>query len=148
MFSVGDLASPYGSYMNTAGRVVAVYPGIGMLDLETTRGVMRYPVEEIQKWNPDNGTIIPPSTATVPGGVPTTPVTASSKRVALYWAGKDRKYRMCKEEISNSKPCCPKCGPDFPLQKTTYKRRGGKSESLLGCKGCLFLIKQDDIIGG
>ena len=147
MFSPGDLAAPYGTQIAVAGRVVAVYPGIGMVDLETARGVTRYPVEELQKWSED-GNPVPPTTNSTPGGATNVPVTASAKRVALYWADKDRKYRMCKEEISNSRPCCPKCGSDFPLQKTTYKRRDGKSERLLGCKGCLFLIKKEDIIGG
>ncbi len=143
MFSVGDIASPYGTQNAVAGRVVAVFPGIGMVDLETARGTQRYPVEQLQKWT-DDGNPVPPVTNSTPGGPTTVPVTASAKRVALYWAGKDRKYRMRKDE---AKPCCPKCGPEFPLQKTTYKRREGKSERLLGCKGCLFLIKQDDIIG-
>lgn len=147
MFSVGDSVSPYGYQNSVAGKVVAVYPGIGMVDVETSRGTQRLPVEELQKWDQD-GVSVPPETVSVPGGVPTTAVTASAKRVALYWADKDRKYRMCRQEISLGKPTCPKCGSDFPLQKTNYKRRGGKSESLLGCKGCLFLIKLDDIIGG
>lgn len=132
MFNVGDLASPYGTQNSVAGRVIAVFKGIGMVDLETSRGVKRYPVEELQKWDSS--------------GNPVPPQSPSAKRVALYWADKDRKYRMCKEEMSVGTPNCPKCGVGHPLSKTTYKRREGKSEHLLGCKSCLFLIKDDDII--
>jgi len=149
-FSPGDLATPYGYNFAVAGRVVAVYPGIGMVDLETANGAKRYPVEELQKWDAATGSPVPPFTDSVPGGSPTTPVTASAKRVAIYWANKDRQYRMRKDESSQGRPCCPKCGKDFPLSKTNYKRRNGLSESLLGCHNCLFLIKTDDItnLGG
>lgn len=145
-FSPGDYVTLFGDFMSVAGRVTAVYPGIGMVDVENSRGNKRYPVEELQLWNPETGNPIPPVTNSIADAPPNTQVTASAKRVALYWAQKDRQYRMCKEELSSNKPCCPKCGPEFPLSKTNYKRREGQSESLLGCHNCLFLIKADDII--
>lgn len=145
-FSPGDYVTLFGEYIALAGRVTSVYPGIGMVDVENSMGNKRYPVEELQKWNPETGNPEPPLTNSSPTASPSTSLTASAKRVALYWAQKDRQYRMCREELSNNKPCCPKCGPEYPLNKTNYKRRSGQSESLLGCNNCLFLIKADDIV--
>jgi hypothetical protein len=32
------------------------------------------------------------------------------------------------------------------LKRAIYKRRDGSSERLLGCPGCMFLIKDADIV--
>lgn len=154
-FAVGDRVTPYGYYDAQAGRVVAVWPAIGMLDIEFPTGPKRLPVEEVQRLN-DRGVSDPPHTNSVPGGSPTTYVdgTASipARRVAsafvkkaIYWSGPDRKYRLTRSETDAGSFYCPKCGEDHPLQRAVYKRREGKSERLYGCTNCLFLIKELDI---
>jgi hypothetical protein len=65
---------------------------------------------------------------------------------SLYWAQKDRQYRMTRPEAAGESVACPKCGPDSPLKKAIYKRRDGSSERLQGCPGCMFLIKDADIV--
>lgn len=146
-FSPGDIVVPYGMFDIQAGRVTAVYPGIGMVDVEMSTGNKRYPAESLQRVD-ENGNSQPPFTNSTPGGDPTVVVTASvpsAAKVALYWAAKDRQYKMNKSEQEHG-ACCPKCGPEQILSPAIYKRRDGSSERLLGCKGCLFLIKDSDII--
>ena len=129
-----------------------------MVDVETAMGNKRYPAESLQEYI--GGNAAPQLTDSTPGGdhwtnVPT-PKKASPARVALayaksaslekgalYWAGSDRQYRMRQSEVD---PTCPRCDGDLPLFKAVYKRRSGKSDRLLGCKTCLFLIKDTDIL--
>ena len=61
---------------------------------------------------------------------------------ALYWAGRDRKYRATKSECG-AFYMCPKCGAD--MKKAIYKRMEGASDRLWGCPSCMFLIKDSDI---
>lgn len=61
---------------------------------------------------------------------------------ALYWAGRDRKYRATKSECGSSY-LCPKCGTE--MKKAIYKRLEGASDRLWGCPSCMFLIKDSDI---
>ena len=136
-FSVGDLVTMFGRRKDMAGRVTAVYAGIGMVDVEFPRGNMRIPVEELQQYD-DSGNVNPPHT--VSNRV------AMTRRVALYWADKNRQYRMNKSEISSGKAYCPKCGVEHVLRPTNYKMRDGVSERLLGCNNCLFLVKELDIL--
>lgn len=162
-FSVGDLAYPLAGGATDeaqAGRVVAVYPGIGQVDIEFPWGSGRYPVEDVQRVT--SIVAIPPSplNTTVPGGVGTVPVSggpmdrrASLDRVAhafvkqsLYWASADRHYQATKAELEAGDYTCPKC-KEGTLRHAVYKRTEGKSERLLGCPNCLFLIKRCDIIG-
>jgi len=160
-FSVGDIVAPFGLLESWTGRVTAVWPGIGMIDVETAAGNKRYPAESLQEYI--GGNAAPPLTDSTPGGdhwvsVPT-PKKASAQRVAstytkkalfdkgaLYWAGADRQYRSTKVESENGCPTCPRCEGEVPLERAIYKRRGGKSDRLLGCKTCLFLIKDSDIL--
>lgn len=65
-------------------------------------------------------------------------------KTALYWAAEDRKYRCNRSEYEEGSYTCPRDG--YPLQRTIYKREGGKSLRLLACKKCLFLIKESDIL--
>jgi hypothetical protein len=169
-FAPGDYAVPYGHTHELAGRVTAVWPGIGMVDVEFTAGNKRYPVEDLQKVNIGESSVTPPSINSAPGGQPTVSVpggpreedarqvVASLSRVeprrvaeafvkrALYWHSADRRYRASLEETGAGEYRCPKC-KDSTLRPATYKRRGGQSEKLLGCPECLFLIKRQDIIG-
>ena len=153
-FSVGDIVTPFGVWDAQGGRVTAVWPAIGMVDVEFSIGNRRYPVEDLQRID-GNGNAAPPHTNSVPGGQPTVQVPGgpSESRVAtafekksLYWAERDRKYRMTKPEVSAGCPNCPKCGQGFPLKRAIYKRRDGSSERLMGCRGCMFLIKDADIV--
>jgi hypothetical protein len=174
-FAVGDLVVPYGHPDDLAGRVTAVWPGIGMVDVEFPAGNKRYPVEDLQRLNVF-GNAIPPFGESIPGGAPTVSVPGgpypqrnpealdaaevlaapSLQRVAqafvkkaIYWASADRHYRATTEELSSDHFKCPKCrarGQDSTLRPAVYKRREGKSEKLLGCQMCLFLIKREDIL--
>jgi len=136
-FTVGDTVTVYGYRKDFAGRVTGVYPGIGMVDVEFPQGNKRYPVEQLQLFS-SNGNVEPPLTQS--GRV------AMTKRVALYWADKNRQYRMNKNEISSGKAYCPRCGQDHLLSPTNYKMRDGVRERLLGCGNCLFLVKDLDIL--
>ena len=160
-FSVGDIVAPFGLLESWTGRVTAVWPGIGMVDVETSVGNKRYPAESLQEYI--GGNAAPPLTDSTPGGdhwveVPTSKkasalrvATAYAKKAffdkgAIYWAGSDRQYRMTRSESDRDCPTCPRCEGDIPLQRAIYKRRSGRSDRLLGCKSCLFLIKDSDIL--
>lgn len=156
-FSVGEVVVPFGGFDSMSGRVTAVWPAIGMIDVEFPTGSKRYPAEELQRFDKD-GDAQPPTDDSVPGGQPTVSVPggpykeACSERVAeahqkrsIYWASRDRKYRMTSGEEAGGCPNCPKC-KDIPLKRAVYKRRDGSSDRLMGCPGCMFLIKDADIV--
>jgi len=153
-FSVGDVVAPYGMLESWAGRVTAVWPAIGMVDIETSLGNRRYPVEELQKFDRD-GDANPPVTDSAPAGgsetvkVPGSParVAQAFQKISLYWASRDRKYRLSQPELSSGKPCCPRCEDHPPLKKVVFKTRDGVNERLLGCKACLFLVHPEDLVG-
>ena len=66
-FKVGDQVVPLGAQAEWAGRVVAVFPAIGMVDVEFSNGNKRYPVEDVQRLQPGQP-VISPMTDSVPGG--------------------------------------------------------------------------------
>jgi len=160
-FAPGDIVYPFQSgNSDLTGRVVAVYPAIGMVDVEWPHGSERRPVEELQRY--ESKDYRPPAqdhnnvpggagSVSVPGG-PVAPVKVASRiadrwvKKALYWASADRLYRATKAELDGGSIMCPKCKGQC-LKPASYKRRGGKSERLLGCPQCLFLIKRCDILG-
>ena len=166
-FAVGDIVVPFGMFDSSAGRVTAVWPAIGMVDVEMANGNKRYPAEDLQKMDP-SATSVPPMTDSTPaegGGsvsVPGGPYPSNSVKEtyrimandisrrwvkdAIYWTEKDRKYRMNRSESHSGSPTCPKCQDSVPLKKAVYKRRDGSSEHLMGCPGCMFLIKDSDIV--
>lgn len=162
-FKVGDRVYPIlkGNPSN-GGTVVAVWPAIGMVDVQYPHGTSRAPVEDLLI---DRGTTIESEvdvkSDTVPGGTHTVPVSGgpgpergdSAHRVAsrhirraVYWAAPNRQYRPTKEEIVSGNLCCPRCDEAY-LRRTVYKREGGSSTKLYVCPECLFLIRRDDIIG-
>lgn len=165
-FAVGDKVYPYtqiGAGQNPtaySGRVVAVFPSIGMVDVEFPTGNTRFPVEELQKTETKDA--VPPKNETVPGGAGTVPVstgpkTASINRIAsrvaqayvkkaLYWGAVDRHYKATQTELDSNEFCCPKCKAEGILRKAVYKREDGQSVHLLACPSCLFLIKKEQII--
>jgi hypothetical protein len=155
-FQLGMRVYPFlGGNPARSGIVVSVFPAIGMVDVQFPHGSQRFPVEDlVVDTSGDYQNLINENTS-VPGGVGTTPVTSikvvkQARRVtsryfkqALYWYAKDRTYRQCRNEVN---PSCPKC--KTPLGKTVYKRRDSRSERLLACHTCLFIIKPSDIVGG
>jgi predicted RNA-binding Zn-ribbon protein involved in translation (DUF1610 family) len=157
-FSTGDIVVPYGAGRELAGRVVTVWPAIGMIDVEFPAGTKRYPVEDMLRL--EDGDPAPPQDEYVPGGAGTVSVPggpfgdALTERVAskfmksgLYWAAADRRYRATAEEVKSHKFTCPKC-KEAALKRAIYRRLKGKSERLYGCPGCLFLIERDSILDG
>jgi hypothetical protein len=148
-FTVGDMVVPFGHIPGVAGRVVALWPAIGMADVQFTSGAKRYPVEELQLLD-DRANANPPRTESVPGGVDMRVLAARVAhgfvRKALYWSAPGRKYRLTRSEQDAGCYNCPKCD-DSPMRRTVYKRTNGVSERLLGCPACLFLIKEGDILG-
>jgi predicted RNA-binding Zn-ribbon protein involved in translation (DUF1610 family) len=158
-FERGQRVFPFFTDEYHAGTVVAVWPAIGMVDVEFPQGYLRMPVEELQRVNDSSPVMTPdPNHNSIPGGAGTVPVSAgpfaeSVSRVArahvkqaMYWGAVDRKYRATKSEIESGAYTCPKCGEDV-LKKAIYKRDSGASDKLYGCPACLFLIKRCDIIG-
>lgn len=144
-FAVGDsVVSTASTPQRVYGRVIAVYPAIGMVDVEWPNGNTREPVESLMRQSLE--TIAPPETENVPGGVSSRRVAEAYVKKALYWAAPDRHYRATREECLSGKFRCPKC-KETTLKPASYQRAGGSSEKLLGCPGCLFLIKPCDIIG-
>lgn len=147
-FQVGDIVSVYGLSRDTAGRVVAVWPAIGMVDVQFPVGNLRYPVEELQRYDLMYGTPVPPTHEDVPGGAGTVSVPGgpAAMKTAIYWAEKNRRYRATRPEIDSCDYKCP-THTDVSLKKTSYKRMDGKNVKLLACPTCLFLIKPSDLMG-
>lgn len=162
-FTVGDRVTSYGAPRDLAGRVTAVWPAIGMVDVEFPGGSKRYPVEDLLRLD-SMGQPNPPSTGYVPGGAgtvsvsggpvkPLDPKPENVNRVAqafvkqaLYWAAADRRYRATAEELDSGNYHCPKC-KQAALKRAIYRRLKGRSERLYGCPSCLFLIERDAILG-
>lgn len=142
---------------SAAGSVVAVWPAIGMVDVQFPHGVTRYPVEDLAVDSTGEvGDTMGPSEGAVTGGSPVTvsagPPKAQAARVAsrhleaIYWAAKNRLHQLSAEEIRSGRVCCPRCD-DEEMRPTVYKRESGKSVRLLCCPACLFLIRRDDVRG-
>ena len=159
-FQVGDLVYPFLSgNRDLMGRVVGVYPAIGMVQVQRPHGSERMPVEDLQRFESDEYKPPEVENDTVPGGRHTVPVssgtgrTASVNRVAeayakkaLYWGAVDRKYRATSGECNDGQFRCPRCQDQY-LTKAIYRRQDGQSDHLLGCKQCLFLVRREDVIG-
>ena len=157
-FAVGDKVFPFQFATEyESGRVVDVFPAIGIVEVAYPNGTKRTPVEELQRIRTE---VEAPETEDVPGGAQTVSVpggppskVASQRRVAeafvkksLYWAARNRQYRARRDEINGGSYTCPKCKAGI-LQNAAYKRSDGVSDKLFGCNNCLFLIKKIDIIG-
>lgn len=168
-FRVDDLVVPYGTSRDYAGRVVAVYPGIGMVEVQFPSGNKRYPVEDLQRLDHE-GNPVGTSHDTVPGGLPTVEVAGgpvpsagpsapseaviarSASRVAaafakraIYWTEAGRRYRATSSEQDSGIYSCPKC--KGTLRPTNYRRNDGRDVRLLACGDCLFLVRPDDVAG-
>lgn len=166
-FSVGDVVVPYfdGAGEMYNGRVVQVFPAIGMVDVEFPHGTKRYPVEELQiTAKAGEREALMPQTPSVPGGSGVVPVSRgpvskmarmahmAREVTALYWAGKDRKYRPSQAESDSGRFKCPRCkcpetGDPHYMVRKPYKREKGQSAKMFVCPHCTFMIKELDIIG-
>jgi len=152
-FEAGDFVSHLRGSDLSVGRVIEVWPAIGMVDVEWPEGSRRHPVEELQIVDKDESLALPPTTDSRPvtdivrpGKQLVDRVATAYVKKAIYWASKDRKYRASRLEKTDGCYNCPRC-KDIPLRATNYKRREGKSVPLLACPGCLFIIKTSDIFG-
>lgn len=147
-FSVGDVVVPFGMFDSQAGRVTAVFPAIGMVDVEMSSGAKRFPVEDLQRFHEDRTNVDPTrADSHISDMVPVSAgPQASASKVALYWAERDRKYKMTKAELACGKPSCPNCEDAPLLKRAVFRRTEGKSERLLGCPSCLFLVHDTDIV--
>ena len=164
-FSVGDMVAAYGNGRDVVGRVSAVWPGIGMVDVQYPSGTRRHPVEELQQFTKD-GVPDPPYHVTTPGGhgtvsVPGGPyphdnsakamqtsvsrVAGAFVKKAVYWAETNRRYRATKAEQDTGDYKCPRCAKS--LTTASYKREDGKNIKLLACPKCLFLVRPSDLTG-
>lgn len=174
-FDVDDMVIPLYAPVETAGRVTAVYPAIGMVDVTFSQGTSRYPVEDLVKLNAGSTWVSPPHANTIPGGagsvsVPGGPypprkqakrnaplrmsrdqmvgrVVQAHVKKALYWDSPDRKYRATQCEQTDGSFTCPRCLEPVVMKPAIYKRENGVSLRLLGCPSCMFLIKTKDIKG-
>lgn len=169
-FKLGDCVYPLlGGSPTNGGTVIAVWPAIGMVDVQFPHGATRYPVEELEispTPNPEAATdlefdSVPGGAGTVPvsggpvrgvagGGKPLTVsprnIAAAYVKQAVYWASVNRKYRPTKQELETGELCCPRC-EDAILRKVVYKKEGGKRVRLFCCPKCLFLLRRDDVLG-
>ena len=161
-FLVGDRVYPIQGSPANGGTVVAVWPAIGMVDVQYPHGATRSAVEDLVI--DESGFIesqVDILSDTVPGGTHTVPVSggpqrdirASAQRVAvqfvklaLYWAARGRQYKPTQTELETGNLCCPRCEDAF-LRRTVYKREGGKSTKLFVCAKCLFLVRREDVQG-
>jgi hypothetical protein len=138
-----------GRFTPWEGEVTAVMPGIGMVDVQTPYGNVRFPAEEltITSRDPD---LEDTSYETEEQDEEDKPVKSLATRVAaqimrreaLYWAAPGRQYLPTKKEVELGVFTCPKC--DTELKKTIYKKR----TKLYICTNvdCLFCIKPSDIL--
>jgi len=70
-FQVGQNVQLMNGAPTDQGRVVAVYPAIGMIDVQFPHTSQRFPVEDVQIMNPGEDPFITPRFETVPGGAGT-----------------------------------------------------------------------------
>ena len=176
-FSVGDAIVPTGVDSINSGRVVAVYPAIGMVDVEFPHGNKRYPVEDIQRIRQD-APVNEPKHESVPGGAgsvevsggPYDSLNSPDKAAPAYLveeeeAEGERSNRVAKAFLKRSiywagvdrkyrankaeviSGSCSCPKCGTGMKPAIYKRSDGISERLMGCPSCLFLIKRCDVLG-
>jgi hypothetical protein len=76
-----------------------------------------------------------------------------SRRVAqafvkksLYWHGRDRKYRVSRQEHASGNYRCPTKCCEGTLRRASYKMEDGRTVKLHACPECLFMIRTADIL--
>jgi hypothetical protein len=65
---------------------------------------------------------------------------------SLYWHGRDRKYRVSREEHATGNYRCPAKCCDGTLRRASYKMEDGRMVKLHACPSCLFMIRSADIL--
>jgi hypothetical protein len=162
-FAVEDWVTPIGADSTDVGRVVNVWPGIGVVDVEWATGNRRMNVEDIVRIDRDDTVHPPEATENIPGGAPVRPGRAAGQapdprrvaeaftKSAIYWANVDRGYKATRGESSGKsyrcpKPCC-RGNEESVLRRSPYKREDGKTVKLLSCPNCSFLIRVNDVHG-
>lgn len=155
---VGDAVLPLYAEEASAGRIVALYPAIGMADVQFSYGQGRFPVEDLQRISESELGAKAPHFENIPGGAGTVSVPggpkpqkrlASAKKVALdwmkkalYWDEEPRRYRAPKSELDSGAFSCPRCRHSTMVLRK-YKIQG----RLLVCPNCNFLIKRENVKG-
>lgn len=182
-FEVGHTVALINGGETDIGRVVAVWPGIGMCDIQFPHTSSRIGVENLHIINPGDDPFVAPMHEDVPGGpgsaadvsdgapqgnviegeVPrvelvhevnkTAELDAMTGRVArtfvkksLYWAARDRKYRVSRDEHAAGQYRCPAKACDGHLRRANYKMEDGRTVKLHACPSCLFMIRASDIL--
>ena len=151
-FQVGDrvrASNPVdGRFSPWEGTVTSVFPGIGMIALQTPFGNVRLPAEELTVTSRDP-VLEDTSYESSDKELDDAPIAMAVKiarevmlRESLYWVAPGRQYMPTKKEIEKGEFLCPKC--DTELKKTIYKKR----TKLYICVNseCLFCIKPSDIL--
>lgn len=160
-----------GAGNSIAGTVLAVWPAIGMCDVQWPQGASRMPVEDLEYDPYDTDPDVDMLMDSVPGGVGTVRVpggplpaiereemglrVASIHKLAsrymrgLYWGARDRKFQVSRREIADAVYYCPRC-KDVALVKKIYRREEGVPDHMWVCPTptCYFLIHVSDILNG
>lgn len=177
-FHVGDSVFPlFGGNHSNSGTVVAVFPAIGMVDVQFPHGNARYPVEDLvldDVVDAENAVAL--IADTVPGGAGTVSVSGGppvpiktryaksvakptpvkppkSCRVAAAYVKRAVYWASVDRKYKPSKEelrtgnLCCPRCEDAYLRTTVYKREEGKSTKLFCCPKCLFLLRRSDVIG-
>lgn len=174
-FEVGQTVQMVNGGETDVGRVVAVWPGIGMADVQFPHTSYRMPVEDLHIINQGDDPYIAPMHEDVPGGagsegnvsdgapqgnviegeVPRVELVheVMAGRVArafvkksLYWHATDRKYRVSRDEHASGTYKCPAKSCGGHLRRANYKMEDGRTVKLHACPSCLFMIRASDIL--
>lgn len=142
-FAVGDPVIPYGTRAETAGRVKAVFPAIGMVDVEFPHGSKRYPVEELQVVDSSDFWINAPQSDSTPGGSGTVSVPGGPYEFPNPHRYYDYKAEQeLQRKLHLEKKLATQNVADRFQKKALYwatrdrKYRANQSESLEGCYSC------------
>ena len=131
-------------------RILRVWPSLGVADVRWEPGVgeAQVPFEMMKVIEhgpaPEVGLSYPITGRLAALAHKAERIERISSRVALYWAGPNRQYRMTRAERETGVPSCPKCCGG--MRKTTYKMEEGARHALWCCPSCLFLVRRDDVI--
>ena len=169
-FSVGDIVRSVFDTADYEGRVIAVFPAIGMVDVQWSGTSYRHPVEELQIVNPGESRFVAPKHETLPGGTKKGPVSVGitspstgiystpnvepvvvvnksakkmANRVAKAFVLKSLyENRFTKVACSGGKLLCPKCSQH--MRKGTFVHKG-KSVRIAACQSCLLFKREQDL---
>ena len=134
----GDVIAMFLGNHDAVGRLLAVYPATGMVDVQWPHGIQRVSVEDLQLVSRDTTPTLGEEEAPVQKVVPI-------QKQAIYWAQPDRKYRASGLERELGKYACPRCSRN--MVHATHRRQGGSNLRILACWKCRFLVDPADIEG-